>query len=71
MNYDFLLVRVIFAYVPTFVAQRKYDFFCLIGAFLENSLSKQNFPSPNMLAVCMQGEGESLLAALRMVFCSF
>ena len=34
--------------------------FCLYGAFLENSLSKQNFPSPHMLAVCMQGEGESL-----------
>ena len=34
--------------------------FCLNGAFLENSLSKQNFPSPHMLAVCMQGEGESL-----------
>lgn len=32
----------------------------LYGAFLENSLSKQNFPSPHMLAVCMQGEGESL-----------
>ena len=30
------------------------------GTFLENSLSKQNFPSPHMLAVCMQGEGESL-----------
>ena len=34
--------------------------FCLHGAFLENSLSKQNVPSPHMLAVCMQGEGESL-----------
>ena len=33
--------------------------FCLFGAFLENSLSKQNFPSPHMLVVCMQGEGES------------
>ena len=33
---------------------------CYFGAFLENSLSKQNFPSPHMLAVCMQGEGESL-----------
>jgi len=32
----------------------------LYGAFLENSLSKQNVPSPHMLAVCMQGEGESL-----------
>ena len=46
--------------------------FCLYGAFLENSLSKQNLPSPHMLAVCMQGEGESLsfflrLAALCMV----
>ena len=46
--------------------------FCWYGAFLENSLSKQNFPSPHMLAVCMQGEGESLsfflrLAALCMV----
>ena len=46
--------------------------FCLYGASLENSLSKQNFPSPHMLAVCMQGEGESLsfflsLAALCMV----
>ena len=46
--------------------------FCLYGAFLENSLSKQNFPSPHMLAVCMQGEGGSLsfflrLAALCMV----
>ena len=35
-------------------------FFCLYGAFLENSLSTQNFPSPHMPAVCMQGEGESL-----------
>ena len=35
-------------------------FSCYFGAFLENSLSKQNFPSPHMLAVCMQGEGESL-----------
>ena len=34
--------------------------FRLYGAFFENSLSKQNFPSPHMLAVCMQGEGESL-----------
>ena len=34
--------------------------FCLYGAFLENSLSKQNVPSPHMLAACMQGEGESL-----------
>ena len=34
--------------------------FCLYGAFLENSLSKQNVPSPHMLAVCMQGEEESL-----------
>ena len=47
----------------------KYDF---VGAFLENSLSKQNFPFPHMLAVCMQGEGEGLsfflkLAALCMV----
>ena len=33
---------------------------CLYGAFLENSLSKQNLSSPHMLAVCMQGEGESL-----------
>ena len=46
--------------------------FCLYGAFLENSLSKQNVPSPHVLAVCMQGEGESLsfflgLAALCMV----
>ena len=46
--------------------------FCYYGAFLENSLSKQNFPSPHLLAVCMQGEGESLsfflrLAALCMV----
>ena len=47
--------------------------FCLYGVFLENSLSKQNVPSPHMLAVCMQGEGESLsffflrLAALCMV----
>ena len=40
--------------------QNYNDFFCLYGAFLENSLSKQNFPSPHMLAVCMQGEGESL-----------
>ena len=38
----------------------KYDFFCLCGTFLKKSLSKQNFPSPHMLAVCMQGEGESL-----------
>ena len=39
----------------------KYDFFaCMAGAFLENFLSKQNFPSPHMLAVCMEGEGESL-----------
>ena len=29
--------------------------FCLYGAFLENSLSKQNVPSSHMLAVCMQG----------------
>ena len=35
--------------------------FCLYGAFLENSLSKQNVPSPHMLSVCMQGEGESFL----------
>ena len=34
--------------------------FCLYGAFSENSLSKQNFHSPHILAVCMQGEGESL-----------
>ena len=33
---------------------------CLYGAILENSLSKQNFPSPHVLDVCMQGEGESL-----------
>ena len=43
----------------------KYDFF-LYRAFLENSLSKQNFPSPHMLAVCMQGEGESLSFFLRL-----
>ena len=47
--------------------------FCLYGTFLENSLPKQNFPSPHVLAVCMQEEGESLsfflrLAALCMVF---
>ena len=46
--------------------------FCFYGAFLENSLSKQNVPFLYMLAVCMQGEGESLsfflrLAALCMV----
>ena len=29
--------------------------FCLHGAFLVNSLSKQNYPSTHMLAVCMQG----------------
>ena len=40
--------------------------FCLYGAFLENSLSKQNFPSPHMLAVCMQGEGESLSFFIRL-----
>ena len=34
--------------------------FCLYRTFLENSLSKQNLPSPHMLALCMQGEGESL-----------
>ena len=50
----------------------KYDFFCMNGAFLENSLCKQNFPSPHIPAVCMDGEGESLsfflrLAALCMV----
>lgn len=41
----------------------KYEFYleiCLYGAFLENSLAKQNIPFPHMLAVCMQGEGESL-----------
>ena len=37
----------------------KYDFW-LYEAFLENSLSKQNFPSPDMLIVYMHGEGESL-----------
>ena len=46
--------------------------FCLYGAFLENSLSKQNVPSSHMLAACMNGKGESLyfflrLAALSMV----
>ena len=30
--------------------------FCWYGLFLENSLSKQNFPSPHMLAVCIQGD---------------
>ena len=35
-------------------------FFCLCGAFSENSLSKQNLTSTHMLAECMQGEGESL-----------
>ena len=40
--------------------------FCWYGAFLENFLSKQNFPSPHMLAVCMQGEGESLSFFLRL-----
>ena len=44
----------------------------MYGTFLENSLYKQNFPSPHILDVCMQGEGESLsfflrLAALCMV----
>ena len=34
--------------------------FCLYGSFLENSLSKQNFPSPQMVAVCIQGAGGSL-----------
>lgn len=34
--------------------------FWLYEAFLENSLSKQNFSCPYMLAVFMQGEGESL-----------
>ena len=40
--------------------------FCLYGAFSENSLSKQNFPFPHMLTVCMQGEGESLSIFLRL-----
>ena len=40
--------------------------FCLYGAFLENSLCKQNVPSPHMLAVCMPGEGESLSLFLKL-----
>ena len=53
----------------------KYDFLLVMSIFLENSLSKQNFPSPlcRLCAMCMRGEGESLsfflrLAALCMVF---
>ena len=48
-----------FCYILSLLAKWNM-IFCLYGAFLENSLSKQNFPSPHMLAVCMQGEGESL-----------
>ena len=40
--------------------------FCLYGAFLKNSLSKQNFPSPHMLAACMQEEGETFLFFLKL-----
>ena len=63
--------NIFFCYILTLLAKWNM-IFCLYGAFLENSLSKQNFPSPHMLAVCMQGEGESLsfflrLAALCMV----
>ena len=37
----------------------KYDF-CLHGPILENSLSKENFPFPHILAERMQRKGESL-----------
>ena len=51
--------KTTFCYILSLLAKWNM-IFCLYGAFLENSLSKQNFPSPHMLAVCMQGEGESL-----------
>ena len=54
-----LVVKKFFCYILSPLAKLNV-IFCLYGAFLENSLSKQNFPSPHMLAVCMQGEGESL-----------
>ena len=50
---------IFFCYILSLLAKWNMIFF-LYGAFLENSLSKQNFPSPHLLAVCMQGEGESL-----------